>query len=173
MLFSRRILDGMQSGNSGIGVFSHGFTYSGHPVACAAGLKNIEIIEREGLCEHVRERGPYFAESLSSLGALELVGDVRGRGFMHAIEFSSNKRTKEGFGSAIGIGKRVARAAYDRGVIARNVDDLIILSPPPPPLIMSRDQIDILTRTLGEAIQEATQELRREGLWNAEGHLND
>ena len=170
MLFSRRILDGMQSGNSGIGVFSHGFTYSGHPVACAAGLKNIEIIEREALCEHVRETGPYFAESLSSLGALELVGDVRGRGFMHAIEFSSNKRTREGFGSAIGMGKRVARAAYDRGVIARNVDDLIILSPP---LIMSRDQIDILTRTLGEAIQEATQELRREGLWNAEGHLND
>ena len=168
VVFSRDIRDVMHRTRSKTGVFSHGFTYSGHPVACAAGLKNIEILEREGLCDNVRGLGNHFAESLSKLRSLEIVGDVRGRGFMHAIEFTSNKGTRKNFQSAIGIGKRVARAAYDRGVIARNVDDCIILSPP---LLLNRQQIELLTQVLGEAIQEATHELRREG-WLASNQQN-
>lgn len=164
VLFSGRIREGMRSNNPNLGVFSHGFTYSGHPVACAAGLKNIEIIERESLCAHVRETASYFAESLSSLGALDIVGDVRGRGFMHAIEFSADRTAKRGFGGEIGIGARVARAAYEAGLIARNVDDLIILSPP---LVISRSEIDTLTGTLGGAIERVTDELRHRGLFES------
>ena len=163
VIFSRHIREVMHKARSETNVFAHGFTYSGHPVACAAGLKNIEILEREALCENVLGLADHFALSLSTLRALEIVGDVRGRGFMHAIEFTSNQRTKQAFQPAVGIGKRVARAAYDRGVIARNVDDCIILSPP---LVMNRQQIDLLTEGLGEAIQEATQELKREGWLN-------
>ncbi len=160
VIFSRHIRDALHGTGNETNVFSHGFTYSGHPVACAAGLKNIEILEREALCENVRGLGQHFVDSLSTLSALEIVGDVRGCGFMHGIEFTSNKRTKEDFPAAAGIGKRVARAAYNRGVIARNVDDCIILSPP---LVMNGQQIDLLTEVLHEAIREATEEIQREG----------
>lgn len=161
VLFSRRVREGMRSNSPDLRLFSHGFTYSGHPVACAAGLKNIEIMERESLCMHVRESTPYFAQSLSSLQALDIVGDVRGRGFMHAIEFTMDKNTKQAFRSELEIGKRVAGAAYQNGLIARNVDDLIILSPP---LVISNSEIDVLTNTLGDAIQRVTHELRHQGL---------
>lgn len=162
VLFSSHLLERASNADAGLDTFSHGFTYSGHPVACAAGLKNIEIMEREGLCEHVRATGPHFAEALRPLAALEIVGDVRGRGFMHAIEFACNRETKESFDASVGIGKRVAKAAFDRGLVARNVEDMIILSPP---LIMAADQIDLLAQTLHTAIEAVMDDLKRERLW--------
>ena len=66
-------------------MFTHGFTYSGHPVSCAAGNKNIEIIEREDICGHVREVGPYLEQQLATLLDLPIVGDVRGKYFMMCI----------------------------------------------------------------------------------------
>ena len=131
------------------GVFAHGFTYSGHPVACAAGLKNIEIIEREKLCGHVRETGPYFERSLATLMDLDIVGDVRGRCFMLAVEFVRDKAAKQNFDYSVEIGRRVALEAYGRGLIARNVGDFIILSPP---LILTKEQIDWVTDTLRSSI---------------------
>ena len=131
------------------GVFAHGFTYSGHPVACAAGLKNIEIIERENLCGHVRETGPYFERSLASLMDLDIVGDVRGRYFMLAVEFVRDKAAKQNFDYSVEIGRRVALEAYRRGLIARNVGDFIILSPP---LILTKEQIDWVADTLRSSI---------------------
>ena len=140
-LFSERIFRSITED----GVFAHGFTYSGHPVACAAGLKNIEIIERENLCSHVRETGPYFEQSLATLMDLDIVGDVRGRCYMLAIEFVCDKATKRNFDASLEIGRRVAHEAYRRGLIARNVGDFIILSPP---LILSKEQIDQVVDTL-------------------------
>ena len=131
------------------GVFAHGFTYSGHPVACAAGLKNIEIIERENLCGHVRETGPYFEQSLASLMDLDIVGDVRGRCFMLAVEFVRDKAAKQSFDYSVEIGRRVALEAYRRGLIARNVGDFIILSPP---LVLTKEQIDWVADTLRSSI---------------------
>ena len=72
--------------------FTHGFTYSGHPVACAAGLKNIEIMEREDICGHVRKVGPYLEKRLRDLYGLPIVGDVRGRNFMMCTENVADKR---------------------------------------------------------------------------------
>ena len=162
VVFPSRMLEGGADADAGLDTFSHGFTYSGHPVACAAGLKNIEIMEREGLCGHVRATGPHFAAALRPLAALEIVGDARGRGFMHAIEFSRNKETKESFDASVGIGARVAKAAFDRGLVARNVEDMIILSPP---LTMTADQIDWLAKTLHAAIEAVMEDLKRERLW--------
>ena len=163
VVFSQRVFDGIARGPEPA-VFSHGFTYSGHPVACAAGIKNIEIIEREDLCGHVRALGPYFERSLSSLASLDIVGDVRGSCFMHAIEFVADKAAKRNFHRGVEIGRRVADAAYARGLIARNVGDLVVLSPP---LILTMEQIDSLVEILHAAIEEATAGLRREGLWPA------
>ena len=164
VVFSSRLLEGPSNANSGLDTFSHGFTYSGHPVACAAGLKNIEIMEREGLCEHVRAAAPRFAAALQPLAALGIVGDVRGRGFMRAIEFASHKETKASFAASVGIGRRVAKAAFDRGLVARNVEDMIILSPP---LIITADQIDLLAQTLHAAIEAVMEDLKRDRLWPA------
>ena len=82
------------------GEFFHGYTYSGHPVACAVALKNLEIIEREGLVERVRnDTGPYFAEALQErVAGHPLVGEVRAFGLLGAIEIVRDKGTSERFG---------------------------------------------------------------------------
>ena len=167
VIFSERIFERISKPNPRTNVFSHGFTYSGHPVACAAGIKNLEILEREDLCGRVRTLTPHFKQALASLAALDIVGDVRGDGFMHAIEFVADKAGKRRFDEAVDIGNRVAEAAYARGLIARNVGDIIILSPP---LILTRDQIEDLAGTLNAAIRSVMDDLRRERLWSGQAY---
>ena len=143
-------------------LFTHGFTYSGHPVSCAAALKNIEIMEREDLCGHVREVGPYFEERLATLEDLPLVGEVRGSHFMMCVENVANKETKEILDPGILIGNRIARFAQERGLIVRPIAHLNVLSPP---LTMNRSQVDATVDILRESIEAAAAELRQEGLW--------
>ncbi len=143
-------------------LFTHGFTYSGHPVSCAAALKNIEIMEREDLCGHVREIGPYFEQRLAALKELPLVGDVRGSHFMMCVENVADKETKEILDPGILIGNRIARFAQERGLIVRPIAHLNVLSPP---LTMNRGQIDTTVDILAESIEAAANELRHEGLW--------
>ncbi|MCH7929312.1 MAG: aminotransferase [Proteobacteria bacterium] len=143
-------------------LFTHGFTYSGHPVSCAAGLKNIEIIEREDICGHVREVGPYFEERLATLADLPIVGDVRGKCFMMCVENVADKETKALFDPGVDIGGRIARHCQARGVIVRPVAHLNVLSPP---LILERGHIDTIVETLRESITATQDDLVREGLW--------
>jgi adenosylmethionine-8-amino-7-oxononanoate aminotransferase len=140
--------------------FTHGFTYSGHPVACAAGLKNIEIIERDRICEHVREVGPYFEEGLAKLRSLPLVGDVRGSHFMLCVENVANRETKETLPDEVNVGKRISNHCEARGLIVRPIGHLNVMSPP---LIMTKAQIDELIAILGESIKVTADELTREG----------
>jgi adenosylmethionine-8-amino-7-oxononanoate aminotransferase len=141
-------------------MFTHGYTYSGHPVCCAAGLKNIEIMEREDICGHVRRVGPYFEQRLRSLGELPLVGDVRGSHFMLCVESVASKTTKELLPSEVAVGKRIAEACQKRGVLVRPIAHLNILSPP---LILTRSEIDRLVDVLREAIIEVGDRLTAEG----------
>ena len=143
-------------------LFTHGFTYSGHPVCCAAGLKNIEIMERIGLCDHVREVGPYFERALRKLADLPIVGDVRGSHFMMCVENVADKETKEPFPMEVKIGNRIAAHAQRRGVIVRPIAHLNVLSPP---LILTEAQIDIVVSVLRESIEATMDDLVREGLW--------
>jgi len=142
-------------------MFTHGFTYSGHPVACRAGLKNIEIMERDGICEHVREVGPYFEQQLATLSDLDIVGDVRGKRLMMCVENVANKETKELFDPSVNIGGRVAGQCEKRGLIIRPVGHLNVMSPP---LILSRPQIDDMVRILREGIIATIDQLRSEGI---------
>jgi adenosylmethionine-8-amino-7-oxononanoate aminotransferase len=142
-------------------MFTHGFTYSGHPVCCAAGLKNIEIMEREDLCGHVREVGPYFEKRLSELNTLPLVGDVRGSHFMLCVENVANKQTKELLDPAIGIGKRIANECQNRGVLVRPIGHLNVLSPP---LILDKAEVDLLVQVLAQSISKVADDLTREGV---------
>ena len=144
-------------------VFAHGFTYSGHPVCCAAALANIEIIEREDICGHVRRVGPYFSERLASLSDLGIVGDVRGSHFMHCVENVADKETKEPFDPSVHVGDRVAEACEKRGLIVRPIAHLNVLSPP---LVLSVEQIDWMVDVLRDGIIEVQADLVAEGLWN-------
>lgn len=144
-------------------VFSHGFTYSGHPVSCAAGLKNIEIMEREDICGHVRKVGPYFEKQLSTLSDLDIVGDVRGSHFMLCVENVANKATKELFDPDLHIGDLVADACEKRGLIVRPIGHLNVLSPP---LVMDTEQIDWLVSTLRDGIIEVQDDLIRNRQWS-------
>ncbi|SMF20354.1 Adenosylmethionine-8-amino-7-oxononanoate aminotransferase [Tistlia consotensis] len=143
-------------------LFTHGFTYSGHPVCCAAGLKTIEIMEREDICGHVRRVGPYFERRLKSLSDLPLVGDVRGSHFMLCVENVADKETKALLPGEVQIGKRIAAAAQARGVLVRPIAHLNVLSPP---LILTEAQIDRMVETLRDSILAVQDDLVREGHW--------
>ena len=144
-------------------LFTHGFTYSGHPVCCAAGLKNIEIMERDGICGHVLEVGPYLEEQLATLRDLPIVGDVRGKRFMMCVENVADRETKALLPEEAAVGNRIAAHAQKRGVIVRPIAHLNVLSPP---LTMTKRQVDELVGVLRESIVETMADLRREGLWS-------
>lgn len=155
-LFSDGIFD-VINGPGGYPCFEHGFTYSGHPVACAAALENIAIIERENLCEHVRNVGGYFEQQIKSLAELPYVGEVRGCRFMIGIEYVADKETKALLPDDINISKRIADACEKRGLLVRPIGHLDVLSPP---LTMTRTEIDQMVEILREAILSVGQQLQ-------------
>ncbi|NBA98267.1 aminotransferase [Pseudomonas sp. R5(2019)] len=160
-IFSERIWQVIAEPDQGR-CFSHGFTYSGHPVACAAALKNIEIIEREGLLQHADEVGRYFEERLQTLADLPIVGEVRGRRFMACVEFVADKNTRELFPEAVNIGEWVHLRAQKRGLLVRPIVHLNVMSPP---LILTREQVDFIVEVLRESILETLEDLKQAGHW--------
>ncbi len=161
-LFSDEIYEVISVPQSDGALFTHGFTYAGHPVSCAAALKNIEIMEREDLCGHVREVGPYFEERLNELLTLPLIGDVRGNKFMMCVEAVKDKETREIFEPDAKIGARITRHCQQRGLLVRPLGHMNVLSPP---LTLTRDQIDTLVETLRESIIATQNDLVRENMW--------
>jgi adenosylmethionine-8-amino-7-oxononanoate aminotransferase len=141
-------------------LFTHGFTYSGHPVSCAAGVKNIEIMERENICGHVKEMGAYFEQQVKSLIDLPIVGDVRGRKFMMCIENVADKETKELINPDAKVGNRIADHCQARGLIVRPLAHMNVLSPP---LTLSKENVDFLVATLRESIEATMEDLKAEG----------
>ena len=124
------------------GEFFHGFTWSGHPAACAVALENLKIIRREGLVERVREEtGPYLAEALKRLEDHPLVGETRSMGLIGAVELVRDKATREHFEEPGLVGTICRDHCIDSGLIMRAVKDIMILSPP---LVIAKEQIDEL-----------------------------
>jgi adenosylmethionine-8-amino-7-oxononanoate aminotransferase len=139
--------------------FFHGFTTGGHPTACAAAAKNIEIILREDLPGQARTLGAYFQEQLHGLHEFDIVGDVRGQGMIAAVELVADRATREMFDPQLGVGRAVVKEAFERGLICRAVGglDIIALSPP---LVITRQQVDTLVGTLAEAIRTVQMRLK-------------
>ena len=142
------------------GEFHHGYTYSGHPVACAVALANVGIIEREGLVERVKsDTGPYFAHALGErIADHPLVGEVRSFGLMGAIEIVKDKGTKERFAPSGSAAVVVRDHAIANGMMMRATGDTMILSPP---LIWTRDTIDMACERIVKALDLAAADLRR------------
>lgn len=136
-------------------VFANGFTYSGHPVACVAALKNIEIMERENLMQHVQDVAPYFQQQLKSLSELSIVADVRGEGLMACVECHEHEASA-GQGLPT-VGERIDKHCQELGLVVRPIYNMCVMSPP---LIITREQIDELVRMLREGIQRTTADLQ-------------
>ena len=130
----------------------HGYTYSGHPVCCAAGLASLDIIEREALPDNSREVGSYLIEQLKPFESrYKSVGEVRGKGLMLALDLVVDKKTRESINPFDGFSKKLAAVAQREGVLVRAIGTKIIISPP---LTFSRDNVDQLTAALTKAFDE-------------------
>jgi len=138
------------------GMFLHGMTYSGHPAAAIAGLTNIAIMEREQIPQRVRTTGSRFESNLRGLADIEMVGEVRGSHFMMGIEFVKNRATKESYPADAQVGLKVAQACQKRGLIARPLGNVLILSPT---LIMDEPMIDQIEAILRDSIEEVSASL--------------
>ena len=136
--------------------FAQGYTYSGHPVCCAAALKNLEIMERENIFQNAVDVGDYFGEQLNTLTDLPIVGQVRGYRLMQCVEFVSNKETREMFPEEMDIGKVVSDIADKKGLLVRPIVHLNVMSPP---LIISKEEVDFTVATLRESISEAVDQI--------------
>ena len=124
------------------GEFVHGYTYSGHPLTCAAGLVNLRIMQEEDLPGRVaRETGPYLRDLWEGLGERPLVGEARMTGLFGALELVKNKDTMARFDSSVGAGTQCRDISVAGGLVMRAVGDTMIISPP---LTISREECDIL-----------------------------
>jgi adenosylmethionine-8-amino-7-oxononanoate aminotransferase len=139
-------------------MYSHGITFGGHPVQCAIALKNIEIMKREGIVEHVRSSEERFRSKLATLLELPLVGDLRGAGFFWALELVKDKETKATFGDdecerlLRGI---VSPALFEAGLICRaddRGDPVVQISPP---LVAGEAEMDSIVGILGDVLADA------------------
>jgi adenosylmethionine-8-amino-7-oxononanoate aminotransferase len=146
----------------GTSTFTHGFTFGGHPVSCAIALANIEIMERERLCEHVRSREAAFREMLDGLRDLPIVGDVRGAGFFCAIELVKDKSRKETFDEQESeelLRGFLSGELFRRGLICRaddRGDPIVQLSPP---LIADEEQFEEIEAVLRPVLSEAWERI--------------
>ncbi len=134
------------------GEFYHGMTYAGHPVAAAVALRNIEIIEQEGLVDRAREFGPYFAEALASLRDHPLVGETRSLGLIGALELTNNKAKRTRFANCGRVGTMCRDHSFRNGLIMRACWDTMVLAPP---FVITKKEIDELV-TRARAALDAT-----------------
>ena len=133
----------------------HAFTYSGHPTCCAVALKNIEILEREGLVERAATSGARMLEKLRTLESLEGVGNVRGLGMMAAVEVVADKTTKQLFPPEIGMAQKLTDALLDRGLSTRVALDCICIAPP---LVTTDAQVDRIVSIIGDTVSAVVGE---------------
>jgi putrescine aminotransferase len=143
------------------GEFEHGYTYSGHPVACAVGLANLELIEQQGLVQRVREdTGPYLAQQLATLLDHPMVGEVQSCGLMAAVQLCRHSPTREAFAVEHGIGMVCRKHCFDSGLVMRAVGDRMIVAPP---LVITRAQIDEMMALLRQALDGTRAEANAAG----------
>jgi len=133
-----------------VGDFFHGFTYSGHPVAAAAALENLRIIEEEGLVERVRDDiGPYFAAAWKSLENHEVVGQAESVGLMGGLQLAADKATRRRYAKPDDIGSAVRNHCVENGLIMRATGDRMLASPA---LTISRSEVDKVIEKLRNAL---------------------
>jgi len=151
-VINERIENAFRNNNDNFGAIMHGYTYSAHPVACAAAIATLDIVINEDLPSNAIEQGAYLNKQLASFtDRFNIVGDVRGKGLMTGIEVVNDKKTKEPLDPE--RGQRLAEIARAEGVKIRISGNMIILSPP---LVIQRPEIDKIINALDIAFSEVS-----------------
>jgi adenosylmethionine-8-amino-7-oxononanoate aminotransferase len=141
----------MREPSAKVGIFGHGYTYSGHPAGCAAALKTLEIYERDNVYAHAARMGEYLQGRLAALRDHPNVGEVRGAGLIAAVELVEDKAART---PAVDMAKRATLLCQDNGLIVRNVAGCALAVCPP--LVITRAQVDELVDKLTLSISQAT-----------------
>ena len=144
-----------------VGLFGHGFTYSGHPVAAAVALRALAIYEERGLYEHVRAIAPQFQARLAALTKHPLVGDTRGIGLVGACEIVKDKTSKAAFDAKLAVGAKCMQLCQEHGLIVRAIGDVIAMCPP---FIVTPNHIDEIFTKLERGLDDTLAWANREGL---------
>lgn len=155
------LYDGMVEQSAEMGVFGHGYTYSGHPVACAVALKTLEIYERENIFLQAAQVGEYFQQRLRELEPHPLVGEVRGKGLLAAIELVANKTSRQAFDGGA-VGAFAQQSCQHHGLIVRAVAGSSIAFCPP--LIITKQQIDEMIAIVNQSLNETLDFVVKEKL---------
>ncbi len=161
VLLSDKFFEAMVEESEKIGIFGHGFTYSGHPVPAAVANRTLELIEERNILDHVRQISKPFQERLQSFSDHPLVGEARGVGLMGALELVKNKDTKESFGPDLRVGGYCTERAETHGLIVRPLGDSIAFCPP---LIITDSQIEELFDRFARALDETEEWVKKNGL---------
>jgi L-2,4-diaminobutyrate transaminase len=162
-IIGEKVYKVMEEGAGRVGAFSHGYTYSGHPIGAAAANAVLDIVEKEDLPGNARKVGAYFQAQLKEKFAqLPIVGEVRGVGLMGAIEFVADREHKTRFDPSLSVGARVSKAARARGLIARAMPHGDILGFAPP-LVTTKEEIDEIIAIADSAVRSVMDELVQAG----------
>ncbi|MGE0501534.1 MAG: aminotransferase [Rhizobiaceae bacterium] len=144
-----------------LGTFAHGFTYGGHPLACALGVKAIEIYERRNIVARVKALAPLFAERMRRIGEHPLVGEARSCGLVGGAELVADKKTKRPFDPSSGVGPLVSRLIEQNGAILRSIGDTIAVCPP---MIITEAELNELFDRFETGLRLAEAEVAKRGL---------
>ena len=153
VLISDTIYQAMADQSDRLGTFGHGYTTGAHPVATAVALENLAIIEERGLVSNAAEVGAHMRAGLARFADHPLVGEVRGRGLIAAVEFVADKATKAKFDPVGKVGLRFFERAHEHGLIIRNVGDSIALCPP---MIITTAQVDELLKRFAATLEDVS-----------------
>ncbi|XP_057465667.1 gamma aminobutyrate transaminase 1, mitochondrial-like [Actinidia eriantha] len=160
VLVSPEIADVIHSQSNKLGNFSHGFTYSGHPVTCAVALEALKIYKERNIVEQVRSISPRFQDGLKAFSDSPIIGEIRGTGLILGTEFTDNKSPNDSFPPEWGIGSYFGAQCERQGMLVRVSGDTIMMSPA---FIISPDEVDELISIYGNALkatEERVQELK-------------
>lgn len=151
-IVGERVWETLKAGSDQFGPFSHGYTYTAHPTCAAAGVANLEIIEREDLMSNVRSTGAYFQKKLrDAFSEHEFIGEIRGVNLMAALEFVADRQEKRRFPENQKVGAAISAACAERGLIARAMPHGDILGFAPP-LVTTKEDIDEIVSIVGDAL---------------------
>jgi len=158
LYLSDRVYQAVADASAEVGTFGHGYTYSGHPVACAVALETLRIYEDDDVIGHVQRVAPRLQHGLQRLSAHPLVGQARGLGLIGALELAADPGTRKPFDPARGVGAQVVRRAQAHGLIVRALGgDVIAFAPP---LVITEAEIDELLAKVTLALDETLDDLR-------------
>ena len=159
LFVSESIYQTVADASAGVGTFGHGYTYSGHPLACAIALETLRIYETDDVIGHVQRVAPRLQAGLQRFASHPLVGQARGLGLIGALELAEDPAARKPFDPKRGVGAEFVRRAQAHGLILRSIGgDIIAFSPP---LIIGEAEIDTLLERTARALDETYEWTRR------------